>query len=110
MGTEMGDFSEAVENLPPEQRAIRDKCFHPTRTFVEFQQEEIDQSISNRFEQQVARYPERIAVRSTRHTATYDELNRAANRVARAILDHSDVGQQPIASLFEHGMPFVIAS
>jgi acyl-coenzyme A synthetase/AMP-(fatty) acid ligase len=106
----MGDFSEAVENLPPEQRAIRDRCFHPTRMFVEFKQEEIDQSISNRFEQQVARYPERIAVRSTRHTATYDELNRAANRVARAILDHSDVGQQPIALLFEHGVPFVIAS
>ncbi len=106
----MGDFSETVANLPPEQRAIRDKCFHPTRTFIEFKQEEIDQSISDRFEQQVARYPERIAVRSTRHTFTYDELNRAANRVARAILDQSDVGQQPIAVLFEHGVPFVIAS
>lgn len=106
----MGDFSEAVANLPPEQLAIRDKCFHPTRTFIEFKQEEIDQSISNRFEQQVARYPERIAVRSTRHTFTYDELNRAVNRAARAILDQSDAGQQPIAVLFEHGVPFVIAS
>jgi acyl-coenzyme A synthetase/AMP-(fatty) acid ligase/acyl carrier protein len=106
----MGDFSEAVETLPPEQRAIRDKCFHPTRTFVEFELDEINQSISNRFEQQAAKYPERIAVRSTRHTLTYDELNRAANQVARAILDHSDVGQRPIALLFEHGVPFVIAS
>jgi acyl-coenzyme A synthetase/AMP-(fatty) acid ligase len=110
METEMVDFSEGVEHFPPEQRAIRDKCFHPTRTFIEFRREETDQSISNRFEQQVARYPERIAVRSTRHTCTYDELNRAANRVARAILDRSDVGQQPIAVLFEHGVPFVTAS
>lgn len=106
----MGDFSEAVANFPPEQRAIREKCFHPTRTFIEFKQEEIDQSISDRFEQQVATYPERIAVRSTRHTFTYDELNRVANRVARAILDRSDVPQQPVAVLFEHGVPFVIAS
>ncbi len=106
----MRDFSETVANFPPEQRAIREKCFHPARTFIEFEREEIDQSISGRFEQQVARYPERIAVRSARHTLTYDELNRAANRVARAILGRPDVGQQPIAVLFEHGVPFVIAS
>ncbi len=106
----MGDFSETVANFPPEQRAIREKCFHPARTFIEFAREEIDQSISRRFEQQVARYPERIAVRSTQHTFTYGELNRAANRVARAILDRSDTQRQPIAVLFEHGAPFVIAS
>jgi acyl-CoA synthetase (AMP-forming)/AMP-acid ligase II len=106
----MGDSSEAVANFPPEQRAIRDKCFHPTGKFIEFKREEIDQSISSRFEQQVARYPARIAVRSKRHTFTYDALNRAANRTARAILDQSDVVQQPIAVLFEHGAPFVIAS
>jgi amino acid adenylation domain-containing protein len=110
METEMGDFSELVTNFPPEQRAIRGKCFHPMGTFIEFKQEELDQSISDRFEQQVARYPERIAVRSTRHTLTYDELNRAANRVAHAILDQRDVGQQPITVLFEQGAPFVIAS
>jgi acyl-coenzyme A synthetase/AMP-(fatty) acid ligase/aryl carrier-like protein len=106
----MGDSLETVANFPPEQRAIRDKCFHPTGTFIEFKQEEIDQSISKRFEQQVARYAARIAVRSKRHTFTYDELNRAANRAARAILDQSDIVQQPIAVLFEHGAPFVIAS
>ena len=106
----MIDVSEAVANFPPEQRAIRDKCFRPAGTFIEFKQEEINQSVSERFEQQVAKYPERIAVRSSRHTFTYDELNRAANRIARAILDRSDVLQRPIAVLFEHGAPFVIAS
>jgi acyl-coenzyme A synthetase/AMP-(fatty) acid ligase len=106
----MGDLSEAVANFPPEQRAIRNKCFHPTGSFVEFQREAIDQSISGRFEQQAAACPERIAVRSKSHTLTYDELNRAANRMARAILDRSEPVQQPVALLFEHGAPFVTAS
>jgi acyl-coenzyme A synthetase/AMP-(fatty) acid ligase/acyl carrier protein len=107
----MEDRSDAVAaNFPPEQRAIRDRCFPPAGTFIEFKQEAIDQSVSERFEQQVAKYPGRIAVRSTTHTFTYDELNRAANRIARAILDRSDAVQQPIAVLFEHGAPFVIAS
>jgi non-ribosomal peptide synthetase component F len=106
----MDDSSDAVANFPPEQRAIRDSCFHPAGTFIEFKQAEIDQSVCNRFEQQVAKYPGRIAVRTTRHTLTYDELNRASNRIARAILDRSAAVQQPIAVLFDHGAPFVIAS
>ena len=60
----MDDSSDAVANFPPEQRAIRDRCFHPAGTFIEFKQEEIDQSISDRFEQQAAKYPGRIAVRT----------------------------------------------
>jgi non-ribosomal peptide synthetase component F len=104
------DSSDAVANFPPEQRAIRDSCFHPAGTFTEFKQAEIDQSVCNRFEQQVAKYPDRIAVRTTRHTLTYEELNRASNRIARAILDRSAAVQQPIAVLFDHGARFVIAS
>jgi len=106
----MAGVSDAVANFPPEQRAVRDKCFGPVGSFVEFKRDEINQSVSSRFERQVAQYPERIAVRSTTHTFTYDELNRAANRIAHAILDRSDVVQQPIAVLFEHGAPFVTAS
>ncbi|MEO8564790.1 MAG: non-ribosomal peptide synthetase [Betaproteobacteria bacterium] len=106
----MDDRSDAVAKFPPEQRAIRNRCFRPAGTFIEFARDEIDQSVSKRFEQQVAQYPGRIAVRSTTHTLTYDELNRAANRIARAILDRSDALQQPIAVLFEQGAPFVIAS
>ena len=106
----MDDSGNAVANFPPEQRAIRDRCFHPAGTFIEFKQEEIEQSVSDRFEKQDNKYPHRIAVRTPTHTLTYDELNRAANRIAHAILDRSDVVQRPIAVLFDHGAPFVIAS
>ena len=36
--------------LPPEQRAIRNKCFHPSGTFVQFPSEDVETSIPARFE------------------------------------------------------------
>jgi hypothetical protein len=67
-------------NLPPEQEAVRARCFHPTGTFVEFKPEEIEQSIPERFEQQVAKYPDLIAVKTKADALTYAELNQAVNR------------------------------
>ena len=51
----MSDFSQRVTNLPPEQEAIRAKCFHPTGKFVEFTKDEVEQSIPERFEK-IVRY------------------------------------------------------
>jgi hypothetical protein len=41
----MTDNSKIRGDLPPEQEAIRAKCFHPTGAFVEFKPEEIEQTI-----------------------------------------------------------------
>jgi hypothetical protein len=46
----MSDYLSPASNLPPEQEAIRAKCFHPSGTFIEFPKEEIEQSIPERFE------------------------------------------------------------
>jgi amino acid adenylation domain-containing protein len=83
----------------------------PTNAFVEFGQEEIEQSITERFEQQVRRYPSRIAVRSRSrtHCWTYERLAREADRVARAILELAGGGAQRIALLFEQDAPMVAA-
>src|ERR1043166_819622 len=101
--------AENETKLPLEQELIRAKCFHPTGTFVEFKQEEIEQSIPERFEKIVRRYPERIAVKTHNHTLTYDDLNKAANRIARAILAHVGESEEPVALLLEHGA-FIIAA
>src|SRR3990167_1064135 len=101
----MGDLSTSFPGLPPEQEAIRAKCFHPTGTFVEFKKEEVEQSIPDRFEKIVRMYPDRIAVKTRNHTLTYDALNKAANRVARAILAQSGEGDEPIALLLENDAP-----
>lgn len=82
---------------------------HATRTFIAFENSAIEQSISARFEQQVARYPQRLAVVAGESQLTYTALNRLANRIARAILAHLGEGEMPVALLFEQGA-FIIAA
>ena len=94
---------------PPEQQAIREKCYHPSGTFVEFPLEDVEASIPERFEKIVRLYPDRIAVKSMHEQLTYSELNDAANRIARAILARCGEGQEPVGLLFPKGAPFVIA-
>jgi hypothetical protein len=43
-------MSHSFPQTPPEQQAIRDKCFHPSGTFVEFPMEDVETSIPARFE------------------------------------------------------------
>ena len=95
--------------IPAEQRAIREKCFHPSGTFIEFQKTAIEQSIPSRFEEQVRRNPKRLAIKTGREELTYDELNNAANRVAEAILAHRGKESKPIALLFEQGAQGIAA-
>ena len=51
----MSGLSRHAVDIPPKQQAIRDKCFHSTGTFIEFKKEETEQSIPDRFEEQVRR-------------------------------------------------------
>jgi len=103
----MTNISTAISDLPPEQRAIRDKCFHPTGRFVEFKREEIEQTIPERFEQMVRLYPDNLAVRSRSCELTYEQLNKTANWVADAILAKRGEGQETIALLLEHDAPAI---
>ena len=102
-------MNNKISNLPPEQQAIRDKCFHPTGTFVEFPIKEIEQSISDRFEKIVQLYPDRLAVNMGDRALTYEQLNQAANRIARRILDWQGPGQEPVVVLFEQGIEAIAA-
>ena len=96
-------------HLPPEQEAIRAKCFHPSGTFVEFPKADIETSIPERFEKMVRAHPDRLAIKTPLEELTYDELNRAANRVAHTLIDHIGNDAKPIALLFENGIQIIIA-
>lgn len=96
-------------NLPPEQEAIRAKCFHPSRMFVEFPKQDVEASIPARFEKIVSMYPERIAIKTSNQSLNYDQTNRMANRVARAILDKRGERNEPIAIFLKHDIPAIIA-
>jgi amino acid adenylation domain-containing protein len=82
----------------------------PNNPFVEFSEEDTEQSIAYRFEQQVRRYPHRLAVKTKSQRLTYDELNRISNRAAHAILARCDKGNEPIVLLFKQGGLFIAAS
>ena len=80
-------------SLPPYQQTLQARCFHPTGPFTAFRKEEIEQSIPERFEDQVRRHSQRLAIKTKEHELTYYELNAAANRLAHRILD--ELGEPP---------------
>ena len=71
--------------------------------------EEFDTSISARFEKIVRMYPERLAVKDRGRSLTYDQLNRAANRIAHAVLAERGDSSEPIPLLFQHGIDMLPA-
>jgi amino acid adenylation domain-containing protein len=86
------------------------KDLEPHNDFVPFAEEEVRQSIARRFERQVAAFPARTALRSGGNDFTYDALNRAANRVAQAILARRGNGLEPVALCIEHGASAIIGT
>lgn len=65
--------------------------------FSGFDKREIEQAVCARFEEQVRKYPERPALRTHRIALTYKELNQAANRIARAIVQRYGARSQHVA-------------
>ena len=94
-----------TSTLPPHQQAIWAKCFHPSGAFTAFTAEEVEQSIPERFEKVVRRFPERIAVKTATQVLTYYELNAMANRVAHALIAAQRSKAELVALLLEKDVP-----
>jgi amino acid adenylation domain-containing protein len=92
-----------------EQGRIRERCGHPSGRFVEFCAEDVEQSVSARFEQQAALHGSRPAIRTATGELSYRELDLLANRIARAIVARLGEGNEPVAVLFEHGAAGIAA-
>ena len=69
----------------------------------------LSQSITQRFQEQVIRHGDRVAIQCQDRTITYNQLNGWANQIARAIVEKRGMGAEPIALLFETG-PEAIAA
>ncbi|MEK8020608.1 MAG: amino acid adenylation domain-containing protein [Candidatus Parabeggiatoa sp.] len=78
---------------------------HPTNPFIEFQKRE--QTIGERFEQQVRKYPNHVAVKTSRYAWTYRELNDKANEIAQTLLGESQE-EARLALLFEHDVFMIV--
>ncbi len=95
--------------VPAWQTAIREQCYLPSAEFKAFDRTELEQSNPDRFEAIARQFPDRLAVKTQRHELRYAELNRAANRVASAILQECGAAPEPVALLFEHGASMITA-
>ena len=56
-----------------------------TRPHADFREDELNKSVTARFEKMVDQYPKRLAIQHDHQALTYDTLNRMANRIAHAI-------------------------
>ena len=81
----------------------------PGRSFVPFDRQDIERSIPARFEQLVEKFGNRSAVEDGDLALTYAELNRAANKIAHAILARRGPGQDPVALFLPGGAPAAAA-
>jgi amino acid adenylation domain-containing protein len=85
-----------------QQLLVRRNLIHPANLFMTFESEAIEQSIPTRFEQQVKKYPEKVAIKTKNGAWTYHALNIFANHVAEAILTRCGNRGARVALLFEH--------
>src|ERR1017187_7820277 len=67
--------------------------------FAHFSRSDVEQSIPARFERQARMYPDQIAIEDPETALTYRDLNRLANRIARAVLAVRGAGPEPVALL-----------
>ena len=69
----------------------------------------LNQSIPQRFQEQVLRYGDRLAIQDGERSLTYKELNGLANQIAREILERRGLGAEPIAILLATGIEAIAA-
>jgi amino acid adenylation domain-containing protein len=72
-----------------------------------FPLEDLEGSVVERFEKQVSLRPDALAVISGAETLSFEELNKASNRIAHAILERSGPGEETVCLLLEHGSPII---
>jgi amino acid adenylation domain-containing protein len=80
--------------------------------FIRYERDELEQSITDRFEKMVRLHPGRIAVKSRTGQLTYNELNQNANRIAWALLNQRGRIQEPVGLLVEeecHSVAAILA-
>ena len=78
------------------------------REFRRFPEQETEQTIPQRFSQQVARFPNSTAIKTLTNSISYQELDRLSNQVANAVLHQSPGTSNTVVLLFEQGADSII--
>jgi len=106
----MPEIAEAgAPRSAPQDGCTFTHLVHPPHDFITFEKADISQSIPGRFEQQVRRFPDKVAVKTTRESFTYAQLNALANQIGRLIVAQSGGGNEPVALLCEQNALLIAA-
>lgn len=77
--------------------------------YTPFPPEAVERSIGERFAAVAAAHPATVALRSPAGSWTFAELDAASNRVANAVVARLGDDEEPVALLFDHDGPLVVA-
>ncbi len=81
---------------------IKGNLIKPDNQFVEVSGEGSYCSIVARFEEQVSKYSNQIAVKTANQVLSYNELNNLSNQIGRKIIEERGEALEGVALLFEH--------
>ena len=95
--------SDEAAPLSSSSRVTIDHPFEP------FDSGDVEKSIPERFESQVAQHAGHLAVEAGKTAMSYAELDEQANRVANALLEKQGRGRGSVGLLLEHGIPMVVS-
>jgi amino acid adenylation domain-containing protein len=88
---------------------IKGNTVQPANEYQPFEKEDINRSIPQRFEEQVDKYPHRVAIKLGSRHWTYRELNRWVQGIARVLTGKYGNPCRGAALLFEHGAEMIAA-
>ena len=77
--------------------------------FIPFSRDALDRSIPDRFAEQVAHHPDRIAIRTDNESITYRQLGERVERIAHAVLARCGPASEPVALVLEQGAALAAA-
>lgn len=82
----LGEFNIfSQKDLPKGENLI-----HPANSFNNFPEEEINQSVPERFQKIVKRFPNKVAIKTENKQLTYTELDKKTNQLGWEILNNYD--------------------
>ena len=101
-----------VSSLPlltDDQRVARgvSPVLSASEPVARFDRDEVESTITQRFERQVEAHPERVAVKTRQHEWTYRQLSARATGVARRIDAARGAPDAPVGLLFDKGAPLM---
>lgn len=106
--------NQSIQQQKNERKtALERRKLIPNVPFVKFDKEDINFSIVHRFEHQVRKHSNKLAIKFKESMLTYEELNKNANRVARVITKINEISckkeaENKVALLFQHGFDMVV--